>query len=79
MPKMIFVERDGTHREVERQMYGASILHCLPVAMSEQPSAAAGTVMRPGMLRGFAQEAGFRDIRTLPIDDDWSAFYRLLN
>ncbi len=70
---------DGTHREVERQMYGASILHCLPVAMSEQPSAAAGTVMRPGMLRGFAQEAGFRDIRTLPIDDDWSAFYRLLN
>jgi SAM-dependent methyltransferase len=69
----------GTNYRVERQGYGASILHCLPVAMSEQPSAAAGTVMRPAMLREFAQAAGFRDIRKLPIEDEWTAFYRLLN
>ena len=32
--------------QVERIMYGWSVVHCLPVAMAEQPSAALGTVLR---------------------------------
>jgi hypothetical protein len=39
--------------ETERLMYGFSVLHCLPVGMAEQPSAATGTVMRPATLRHY--------------------------
>lgn len=68
----------NTNRDVERGYYGFSLLHCLPVGMSEQPSAGTGTVLRPDTLRGYARQAGFRDIEILPIDDDWSGHYRLL-
>ena len=40
--------------DIERFMYGFSILHCLPVGMVEQPSAATGTVMRSDTLRNYA-------------------------
>jgi 2-polyprenyl-3-methyl-5-hydroxy-6-metoxy-1,4-benzoquinol methylase len=40
--------------EVERFLYGCSLLCCLPVGMSEPESAATGTVMRPDTLRGYA-------------------------
>ena len=63
--------------DVERYMYGFSILHCLPVGMVDQPSAATGTVMRAGTLRHYAEEAGFRQIAVLPIEHDFFRFYRL--
>ncbi|MBA2534292.1 MAG: methyltransferase domain-containing protein [Rubrobacter sp.] len=63
--------------EVERLLYGWSVLHCLPVGMSEQPSAATGTVMRTETLRAYAQEAGFSDVEVLPIENDFWRFYRL--
>jgi 2-polyprenyl-3-methyl-5-hydroxy-6-metoxy-1,4-benzoquinol methylase len=63
--------------EIERLMYGWSVLHCLPVWMAEQPSAATGTAMRPATLRGYALEAGFRDVEVLPIENDFWRFYRL--
>lgn len=64
--------------EVEWMMYGWSILHCLPVGMAEhQPSAATGTVMRTDTLRGYAREAGFREVEVLPIDNFFFRFYRL--
>jgi 2-polyprenyl-3-methyl-5-hydroxy-6-metoxy-1,4-benzoquinol methylase/uncharacterized protein YggL (DUF469 family) len=63
--------------EVERLLYGWSVLHCLPVGMSEQPSAATGTVMRAETLRAYAQEAGFSDVEILPIENDFWRFYRL--
>ncbi len=64
--------------EVEWMMYGWSILHCLPVGMAEhQPSAATGTVMRTDTLRGYAQEAGFREVEVLPIENFFFRFYRL--
>ena len=69
---------EETDRDVERQSYGFSLLHCLPVGMTETPAAGTGKVMRPDMLRGYARDAGFRDVEILPIDDAWSAFYRLL-
>jgi 2-polyprenyl-3-methyl-5-hydroxy-6-metoxy-1,4-benzoquinol methylase len=64
--------------EIERLMYGFSILHCLPVGMAEQPSAATGTVMRPETLRRYASEAGFSEVEVLPIEHDLWRFYRLV-
>jgi len=53
------------------------VLHCLPVGMAEQPSAATGTAMRPETLRRYAAEAGFHDCEILPIENDFWRFYRL--
>lgn len=65
--------------DLERIMYGYSLLICLPDSMSHRPSVATGTVMRPGVLRGYAQEAGFADIEILPIEDfGFFRFYSLL-
>ncbi|MGH3051418.1 MAG: class I SAM-dependent methyltransferase [Gaiellaceae bacterium] len=52
--------------DVERLMYTYSVLCCLPVGLSEQPSAATGTVMRTSTLRRYAREAGFRGRRGAP-------------
>ncbi|MDM7915220.1 MAG: class I SAM-dependent methyltransferase [Candidatus Eisenbacteria bacterium] len=57
-------------------MYGASVFHCLPAVMAEQPSAATGTVMRTDTVRRYAQEAGFRDLEVLPIGNELFRFYR---
>jgi 2-polyprenyl-3-methyl-5-hydroxy-6-metoxy-1,4-benzoquinol methylase len=70
----------GEANTAEAFIYAASVLHCLPVGMSEQPSAATGMAMRPSTLRRYAQDAGFRDIELLPIhfDESGLAFYRML-
>jgi 2-polyprenyl-3-methyl-5-hydroxy-6-metoxy-1,4-benzoquinol methylase len=65
--------------EIERLMYGFSIVHCLPVGMAEQPSAGTGTVMRPATLRRYATEAGFSGIEILPIENELWRFYRLVS
>ena len=62
---------------VERFMYAASVLHCLPAGMSEQPSAGTGTVMRTDTVRRYAAEAGFASLDVLPIETDFFRFYRL--
>jgi 2-polyprenyl-3-methyl-5-hydroxy-6-metoxy-1,4-benzoquinol methylase len=64
--------------EIERLMYGFSVLHCLPVGLAEQPSAGTGTVMRPATLRRYATEAGFSEVEILPIENDVWRFYRLV-
>jgi SAM-dependent methyltransferase len=63
--------------DVERFMYGWSILHCLPVGLAERPSAATGTVMRPHTVRAYATEAGFAAVEVLPIENDFFRFYLL--
>jgi 2-polyprenyl-3-methyl-5-hydroxy-6-metoxy-1,4-benzoquinol methylase len=63
---------------VERFMYAASVLHCLPVGMAEQPSAATGTVMRAETVRRYATDAGFANVEVLPIEHDFFRFYRLV-
>jgi len=63
--------------EVERVMYGFSILHCLAVGREEQPSAETGTAMRTDTLRGYAADAGFTGFEVLPIENDFWRFYRL--
>jgi hypothetical protein len=61
----------------EQLLYGFSILHCLPAGMSDQPSAATGTVMRPDTLDRYARQAGFSRVEILPIDHFFFRFYRL--
>ncbi len=63
---------------IESFLYGASVLHCLPVGMSEQPSAATGTVMRTDTVRRYARDAGFADAEVLAIEHDMFRFYRLV-
>lgn len=79
---IVMDERAGEHfsatgNPIEHFLYGFSVLGCLPTAMTESPSAATGTVMRPKTLRRYALKAGFCDVETLPIDNDFYRFYRL--
>jgi SAM-dependent methyltransferase len=63
--------------EVERLMYGYSLMCCLADGMAHAPSVATGTVMRPSTLRRYAVEAGFADVDILDIANDVFRFYRL--
>ena len=63
--------------EFERFLYGASILHCLPVGMMGEEPAGTGTVMRTETVERYATEAGFSGFEVLPIENDFYRFYRL--
>lgn len=63
--------------DVEWMMYGWSILHCLPVGMTDEGAAGTGTVMRTDTLKQYAQEAGFSKVDVLPIEHFFFRFYRL--
>ena len=63
---------------VEQVMYGYSMFICLPDGLSSEPSVGTGTVIRQPILTGYAQQAGFRQVEVLPIEDFASfRFYRL--
>ena len=64
--------------DLERLYYGFSILTCLPAAMTERPTAATGTAMRPSTLQRYAAEAGFGGFEGLDEPaTDTLRFYRL--
>ncbi len=63
--------------EIERVMYGYSVLMCLANGRVESPSAATGTVLRPSTLRRYAADAGYGDVTILPIEHETFRFYRL--
>jgi 2-polyprenyl-3-methyl-5-hydroxy-6-metoxy-1,4-benzoquinol methylase len=63
--------------ELERLMYGWSIVHCLPVALSDSPSAAIGTVIRSETVRELATAAGFARVDQLPVNAGFFRIYRL--
>jgi 2-polyprenyl-3-methyl-5-hydroxy-6-metoxy-1,4-benzoquinol methylase len=64
--------------DLERLMYGFSVVHCLAVGRAgDEDSAATGTAMRPDALRAYARAAGFRSVGVLPIENDFWRFYRL--
>jgi 2-polyprenyl-3-methyl-5-hydroxy-6-metoxy-1,4-benzoquinol methylase len=63
--------------DVERSMYGFSVLHCLPVGLAEQPSVGTGTVIRESTMRKYAEEAGFQRVEILPVESDVFRFYRM--
>jgi hypothetical protein len=62
---------------MQRFFYAASVLHCLPVGMSQEQSAGTGTVMRAATLESYAQSAGFSSVEVLPVEHDQYRFYRL--
>lgn len=63
--------------DVERMMYGFSVVHCLPVGRVETPSVATGAVIRQSIMERYALEAGFTEIELLPIENDFFRFYRM--
>jgi 2-polyprenyl-3-methyl-5-hydroxy-6-metoxy-1,4-benzoquinol methylase len=63
--------------EMERFMYAASVLHCLPVGMIEPGSAATGTVIRSSIVRDYATRAGFARADVLPVEHAQFRLYRL--
>lgn len=63
--------------EIERLMYGWSVVHCLPVSLAEQPSAAIGTVIREDTVRALATAAGFGRVDVVPVDAGFFRLYRL--
>ena len=63
--------------DVERMMYGFSVLHCLPVGMVDKPSMETGAVMRRATFRRYAEQAGFSHVAELPVEHDTFRFYRL--
>ena len=63
--------------DLERLMYGWSIVHCLPVAMSEQPTAAIGTVIRASTVQALGREAGLARFEVVPVDGGFFRLYRL--
>lgn len=63
--------------QLERMMYGWSVLHCLPASLAEENSAALGTVMRPNMVRLMASEAGFGSVEQSGADAGFFNLYVL--
>jgi SAM-dependent methyltransferase len=61
----------------ERFQWGWSAIHCLPCALTDEPAAGTGTIMRTPTFRAYALEAGFDDVEVLPIENDFWRFYRL--
>lgn len=58
--------------------YGFSLLCCLPAGMSEEDSAATGTVIRPETVESYAKDAGFSKVEVLEqIEHPMLRFYRL--
>ncbi|MFI0445613.1 class I SAM-dependent methyltransferase [Actinomadura sp. 6N118] len=62
---------------LERMNYAFSVLHCLPATRAEGTAVEAGTVLRPGIVRAYADEAGYTGCTELSIDHDLWRFYRL--
>ncbi|MEU4598360.1 class I SAM-dependent methyltransferase [Nocardia sp. NPDC023988] len=64
--------------DVDRLMYGFSLLICLPDGMAHPGSAGTGTVMRAEQLGEYAHKAGFTTVDILPIENfGFWRFYRL--
>ena len=64
--------------ESERLYYGFSIFTCLPAAMTEQPTAAIGTVIRADVMHRLGSDAGFQNVERLDEPAlDMLRFYRM--
>lgn len=61
----------------ERLMYAFSTVHCLPVALTESPSEAIGTVIRCCTVERCARDAGFTSFAVLPVENPLFSLYRL--
>jgi hypothetical protein len=77
MDERVAPEFAGSGDDIERLMYGWSMLLCLTNSMAETPSAATGTAIRESTVRTYASEAGFSSVETLGIENDFFRFYLL--
>ncbi len=64
--------------DFERFSYLVSVLHCLPTALAQQPSAGLGAIVREDTLRELAAEAGFGSFAVAPVDHPMVRFYELM-
>jgi 2-polyprenyl-3-methyl-5-hydroxy-6-metoxy-1,4-benzoquinol methylase len=62
---------------IERIYAASSVMHCLPVGLSEADSAGTGALLRPSTLRTYARQAGFTSVEVAPIEHDFFRFYRI--
>jgi 2-polyprenyl-3-methyl-5-hydroxy-6-metoxy-1,4-benzoquinol methylase len=58
-------------------LYNFSVLHCLPQAMAFPNAAGTGAVIKSSTVSKYADEAGFKSIAILPIENPQFRFYRL--
>ena len=63
--------------EMERFVYGFSVVHCLPATLAEEGSAAIGTAIRPDLVETMAFEAGFNSVELSDIDAGFFNLYAL--
>jgi len=63
--------------DLERMMYGWSIVHCLPAAMAEEGSAAIGTAIRPSTVAELATAAGFSSCDVVDVEAGFFRVYRM--
>lgn len=63
--------------EVERYFATSSVTWCLPQSRVPSDSAAIGTRIRPETMLQLANEAGFRDVEILGIENPFWRFYRM--
>jgi 2-polyprenyl-3-methyl-5-hydroxy-6-metoxy-1,4-benzoquinol methylase len=61
--------------EFERFTHLISVVHCLPTAMAEQPSAGLGAVITPEIVARLAAEAGFAEALVAPIEHELLRFF----
>jgi SAM-dependent methyltransferase len=64
--------------DFERFSYLVSVLHCLPTALAQQPSAGLGAIVREDTLRELAAEAGFASFAVAPVEHPMVRFYELM-
>jgi ubiquinone/menaquinone biosynthesis C-methylase UbiE len=57
--------------------YNFSVLHCLPQAMGFPGTAATGTMMGTVKMRASAEQAGFKNVEILPVENPKWRFYLL--
>ena len=62
--------------DIEKLMYGFSLLVCLADGLSSQPSVGTGTVIRPATMEAYARQAGFRGFESLT-EAGFFRFYEL--
>ena len=63
--------------DMERFIYAPSVLHCLPVGMIADGSAATGTVIRSDIVRDYATAAGLAATTVLTVGHPQFRLYHL--
>ena len=74
---VVLVAEGHAHGPFERLNRLVSVVHCLPTALVDQPSAGLGAVVPAATVAELAAAAGFERVEVAPIEHDLLAFYTL--